>query len=132
MADLPEDWSGVERIQQFVQKACGGSAIEEHEERAEVEASTGGVRIDYRDAHFRCAQDVEGFVRRKDGKVDLLVQPVDMSPDGVAGCDCLYHIEMEVAPLTQGETALRVYRRWDNMNDANDPVLIETVNVAQR
>jgi hypothetical protein len=80
----------------------------------------------YLDAHFRCEQSVEGFLRESGSAVDLLVQPIDMNPTSVAMCDCLYEIVMIVKPLAAGQHDVTLYRRWDAINEPNDPVLIGT------
>jgi hypothetical protein len=84
--------------------------------------------VKYDHAHFRCAQDVEGFVKRGGDAIDLLVQPIDMAPDAVAGCDCLYDISMSV-PAPKGDYSLTLYRRWDSINKPNDPVAVGATEV---
>jgi hypothetical protein len=121
--DLPEGWEGAARLA-LTQSPCEGSAYDgSTPETVSVTPHTGGLSIRYTGAHFRCEQAVEGFVRSDGFEVALLVQPEDMAPFGVAGCDCLYDIEaaMEVAP---GEYSVSVYRRWDSINKPNPPVLV--------
>jgi hypothetical protein len=48
-----------------------------------------------------------------------------MHPEVVAGCDCLYDIAMRVHDVDPDVVSL--YRRWDDINDPNDPVLVDTV-----
>lgn len=83
--------------------------------------------VEYRNAHFRCEQPVEAFVRGGPGSSDLPVQPVDMAPDSVAACDRLYEITLVLEPFTPGEHAVTVYRRRDALNAPSDPVEIRTV-----
>ena len=45
---------------------------------------------------FRCAQSVEGFWLAEHDTLHVLVQPIDMDPSEVAGCDCLYDLSMTV------------------------------------
>ncbi len=59
-----------------------------------VDGGLGSVNVAYDDAHFRCDQTVEGFLRTSTGQADFLVQPTDMNPASVADCDCLYDITM--------------------------------------
>lgn len=125
--ELPAGWAGAQRIGDFRQTACGGSALEPHDERIEVTAGRGALLVDYSDAHFRCEQQVEGFVRGSAGSLDLLVQPVDMHPASVARCDCLYEITLALEGLPPGDHAVTLYRRWDALNQPNDPVEIQTV-----
>jgi hypothetical protein len=123
-ADLPAGWESAERVAGLVQLECEGSPYEGYDERVAFQPGDGSVVIEYSEAHFRCAQDVEGFVRGEGGGLDVLVQPIDMDPDRVAACDCLYDITIELDPVTAGEHAVTVYRRWDNLNEPNDPVEI--------
>ena len=132
--DLPNGWEDAKPVDDLQQAACAGSPYgdtgdtgEGTGERVEASASGDGVAVSYLEAHFRCAQDVAGWYRSADGEVDALVQPRDMNPRSVAGCDCLYNITFSVPVATP--TTLTLYRRWDNINDPNDPVLIGSVDV---
>jgi hypothetical protein len=56
--------------------------------------------------------------------VEFLVQPTDMNPSSVAGCDCLYEITMATDAST-GPATVTVYRRWDHHGGTpTDPVLV--------
>jgi len=92
-------------------------------------ASRGGLGVEYTAAQFRCEQDVEAFVRSESARLDVLIQPIDMSPTQVAGCDCLYDISFDV-PLERGSYAFTLYRRRDNLNDSNEPVEVGRAHVA--
>jgi hypothetical protein len=132
--DLPTGWEDAEKIVEFLQGACeddpyGDSGSDDFDEWVSFTGARGQVWVLYNDAHFRCAQEVEGFYRRGDGTLDVLVQPVDMDPDAVAGCDCAYFLTIFIKHLPAGELAVSVFRRWDNLNDPNDPVLIATETV---
>jgi hypothetical protein len=128
-ADLPAGWQAAEHIEDFEQAPCGGSALGGVPETITAAATTHGLRIDYAHAHFRCAQDVEGFVRRSTDTIDVLVQPVDMSPAAPVRCDCLYDVVANVR-AAPGSYALTVYRRWDNVNQPNAPSVVDVVDVA--
>jgi hypothetical protein len=130
--DLPEGWADAERIESFEQSQCSRSALSAGApaEAMEWNADDAGLKVDYRNAHFRCEQAVEGFVRRSSDAIDLLVQPVDMVPTAVAGCDCLYGVSMELQALP-GEYTLKLFRRWDNLNDPNPLVEIGTARVSE-
>ncbi|KYF71981.1 hypothetical protein BE11_03505 [Sorangium cellulosum] len=124
-ADLPEGWEDAEAIEGLTQSECTASAYDATvKETLAATPERGAVHLDYGAAHFRCEQAVEGFVRRSGGKVDVLVQPVDMDPSAVAGCDCRYDIGMTIKGLGKGTVAVDLYRRWDNLNEPNDPVKI--------
>jgi hypothetical protein len=128
--DLPKGWDDARSVHGFIQFACSGSAYEDNEEQVEARGAEGQVLVEITDAHFRCAQDVEAFYKVDGGDLDVLVQPVDMDPDGVAGCDCLYELFVLVDHLDERDFDLTVYRRWDNINDDNDPVKIGSAEVS--
>lgn len=130
--DLPEGWEDASSVQGFIQFACSGSPAESSSEQVETRGAEGQVLIEVRDAHFRCAQDVEAYYETSDGKLDVLVQPVDMDPDGVAGCDCLYELFILVDELDERDFDLTVFRRWDNINDDNDPIEIGSAEVSAK
>lgn len=129
-ADLPEGWEDATAIEGLTQSECKASAYDETvKETLSATPERGAVRLDYGAAHFRCEQEVEGFVRIAGSKVDVLVQPVDMAPGAVAGCDCLYDIGMTIAGLSKGAVSVELYRRWDNLNEPNNPVKIGAAEV---
>jgi hypothetical protein len=123
-ADLPSGWEAAERLEELSQMPCAGSALtNESQEALAWTAASDSLSVFYDHAHFRCVQDVEAFMKRGDDAIDILVQPIDMNPTAVAGCDCLYDISMQV-PAPKGDYTLTLYRRWDNMNRPNTPVKI--------
>ncbi|WP_437718284.1 hypothetical protein WMF45_18800 [Sorangium sp. So ce448] len=129
-ADLPEGWEDAEAIEGLTQSECKAGVSEDTVQEALVATpERGAVHIEYRAAQFRCDQEVEGFVRIADSRVDVLVQPVDMDPGSVAGCDCRYDIDMAIKGLSKGAFAVELYRRWDNINDPNDPKKIGSTEV---
>lgn len=89
----------------------------------------GAASLDYREAHFRCEQDVEGYYQIEGDTLSVLVQPVDMNPSQTAKCDCLYDIDMEIGDLAAGSLTVELFRRWDNINDDNDPVAVGEAEV---
>src|SRR5450432_3227554 len=121
--DLPAGWEGAQSVTSFTQAACGGSADDPNAPSESIVVSTGpgSVRVAYHEAHFRCDQSVEGFMRTGPKSVDFLVQPTDMNPSKVAGCDCLYEVTL-AARMPAGSTTVTLYRRWDNESGATDPL----------
>ena len=128
--NLPSGWENATRAMNFVQEACPNSGMEFSNERASFSGRTGGIDVDYQHAHFRCEQDVEGFFKTAGDTVDILVQPIDMHPGSVAGCDCGYDITFIVEPVSAGTMQTTLYRRWDGQNNSNDPVQIATALVS--
>jgi hypothetical protein len=129
-ADLPAGWEDAEAIEGLTQSECKASAYDDTvKEELVATPERGAVRLEYRAAHFRCDQEVEGFVRIASGRVDVLVQPAEMDPGSVAGCDCRYDIGMAIEGLSKGAFAVELYRRWDNINEPNDPKKIGSADV---
>jgi len=129
--DLPAGWDGAVRATNFVQHDCAGSALAEHNERASFRPRDASLDILYEDAHFRCEQDVEGFYKNSGDTLDMLVQPVDMHPSSVTRCDCLYMITFTIPPFA-GSRRATLFRRWDDLNEPNDPVEIASGTVQIR
>jgi hypothetical protein len=112
-ADLPAGWEDASRIESFTQTQCKGPPYGGPAAAVTAVGNAGSVALDYEHAAFRCNQDVEGYVRRSTGKLDILVQPVEMDPDSVAKCDCLYDIVADV-PAEPGSYTVTVYHRGDS------------------
>ena len=127
---FPAGWEGSQAVAQYTQAACSGSADAPGSPTESFDASAGpaSVNIAYHAAHFRCEQSVQGFVRTGPKGLDFLVQPVDMNPASVAGCDCLYEISL-AAKAPPGATTVTLYRRWDNSGGSSDPVQVGTAAV---
>jgi hypothetical protein len=126
--DLPRGWDNAEHVDHFTQSECQSSA--QTAEVVEMRGGDGVLEIDYLQARFRCAQDVEGFVKTSGSEIDLLVQPVDMDPSSVAKCDCSYDITMKLDALPSGEHRVSVYRRSDHLDDRDSPTLVASELVA--
>ena len=128
--DLPAGWEGAQAVTDFTQAACGGSADAPGapSESIDANASAGSVSVAYHEAHFRCEQSVQGFVRTGPKSLDFLVQPVDMNPAHAAGCDCLYEIAL-AAKASAGATTITLYRRWDNQSGSSNPLEVGTTLV---
>jgi hypothetical protein len=128
--DLPAGWEGAQAVTDFTQAACSGSADGPGapSDSIDASASAGSVSVAYHAAHFRCAQSVQGFVRTGPRSLDFLVQPVDMNPASVAGCDCLYEISL-VTKASPGATTITLYRRWDHSGSSNPGEVSNLVEV---
>lgn len=127
-ADLPEGWEEAEPVEDLEQTDCEGSPYDTGwTEAMSAEAGSPGLRVIGDPLHFRCAQEVEGFYMSSGDQVDVLIQPKDMDPRAVAGCDCLYRVEAGVPLAPPAEVTL--WRRWDNINDPNDPVEVGSAHV---
>lgn len=123
--NLPEGWEDARRVPDFTQSDCDGSPYDTAQAEPELTATEGGdgaLAVSAEPLTFRCAQDVEGFWKESGGLGELLVQPKDMHPSAVAGCDCLYRIDARVQ--TDGVDTVAVWRRWDDLNEPNDPIKV--------
>ncbi len=126
--DLPAGWESAEPLP-IVQSGCGRSALDDHDERLELAAKAGAIQLAYKDAHFRCEQEVEGFLKKSGATFEVLVQPRDMDPSGVDKCDGLYDITAELS-ASAGAATVKLFRRWDDINEPNQPVAIGSAEVA--
>jgi hypothetical protein len=126
--DLPAGWEDAEPIEDLSQSPCDGSPYDTgwSEAMTAWEAAP-GIRAAGDPLHFRCEQEVEGFYRQEGEALDVLIQPVDMHPEVVAGCDCLYRVEVGLPQAPPATVTL--YRRWDGINDPNDPVRVGSAAV---
>lgn len=124
--DLPPGWEAAERVEKLMQMICSESGLSDIDETVSQARLGSELEVTYEHAHFRCEQPVEGYLRKQDTSLDVLVQPIDMHPDKVAACDCRYTITMQV-PLEGDTHALTVFRRWDSLTTPNDPVRIGEV-----
>ncbi len=125
--DLPDDWQGATPVASLDQQPCEGSPYEgTHEERVEAVEGEALDHLAVREAHFRCAQEVEAFQIMEDGTARVLIQPIDLRPKDVAGCDCLYDLDLVLDADTPPE-AVEVWRRWDEHAGSTDPVQIGRV-----
>ena len=122
--DLPPGWEGAEHVTKLTQSECGGNAYES-ESSATFLPGKRKLTLEYEHAHFRCQQEVEGFYKDAGGMLEVLVQPVDMDPGEVASCDCIYDIDIVIESLASGSRQAILYRRGDNINVPNDPVVID-------
>jgi hypothetical protein len=130
--DLPAGWENAARVKSLAQEVCPNTGMELSNEHASFTAGAGSIGVEYQDAHFRCEQDVEGFFKGTGDTVDILVQPKDMSPTSVVKCSCGYNITFIVEPVSAGTMQTTLYRRWDGLNNPNDPVQISTELVTVR
>ena len=69
-------------------------------------------------ASFPCTESLEGFQRVEGTQVDLLIQPMDLHPNAVAGSDCAVDIDFAILDLDEGTYHVSLYRRD---NDQVDP-----------
>ena len=122
---LPAGWEDAQPVEDLTQSVCGNSPYEAYDERA-VAHQGDPLEIEVFEMPFRCAQDVEAFWMETSGTLSVLVQPVDMSPGVVASCDCLYDLDIRVGSPAVEPDVVEVVRRWDELNEDNDPVAVPT------
>ena len=127
--DLPPGWEDAEPVAELTQSSCSEGAPGKHDEHATFAPGEKRVDVEYLDAHFRCEQRVEGFYKDSGGRLDVLVQPVEMHPSSVTRCDCLYDIGVAIEDIRAGSRTVTLFRRWDDLNDPNDPVTIDSESI---
>lgn len=127
--DLPAGWEDALPVELLVQSDCDGNPYEgDHE--ATVEANFDGppYGVSVREATFRCAQDLSAYWRLDAGVLAVLVQPTDMDPAAIAGCDCLYDVETRVDPELEGAvTHAEVWLRGDHQSGMDVPTKVDRV-----
>jgi hypothetical protein len=127
--DLPPGWANAQSVRSFTQSACTASAYDPNvHETLEVTGGPASVNVAYHNAHFRCSQLVEGFALAPPGAFDVLVQPIDMNPETVAKCDCLYEVTMEL-PASPNSYPVRLFRRWDHKSGSDGLTLVGSGSV---
>jgi hypothetical protein len=109
-------------VEKLMQMTCSGSQFDTPESLSHSGPGA-ELTVIYEHAHFRCEQPVEAYLREEAQSLELLVQPIDMNPDAVAGCDCRYQISMQIS-LDSDAHQLTLFRRWDNLNAPNPPVRV--------
>lgn len=137
--DLPKGWKSAKPIRDFTQTECSGSDgdsggtgddVGEADTRMELTPGPRSLRIDWLEVGFRCAQEVEGFVKHGESTIDMLIQPVDLTPDAVAGCSCIYDLTMQLHDLTPGDYEVSIYERSDHYGGSyGTPALQESGDV---
>lgn len=120
--DLPEGWEEAVPVEQLTQSDCDGNPYEDFDERYAVARTDGSVAVTGQELPFRCAQAVEGYWLEDDDGIRVLLQPVDMDPREVAGCDCLYDVELTLP--TDGEGPVGLFRRGDHASGLDAPVAV--------
>ncbi|TVQ88727.1 MAG: hypothetical protein EA397_16150 [Deltaproteobacteria bacterium] len=128
---LPEGWEDAARLADFSQSACmddGDSASDEEPvEVIHVRAQPGVAIVHWADVTFRCDQPLEAYVRRGQ-RVDVLVQPIDLLPEGAARCDCRYELDFAIN-IDEGDRSFGFYVRRDELAGPSSPSLVGTVTV---
>lgn len=124
---MPSDWPcqadpTVEvKTLETKQEECSGSPYNPEEKKLEkgtFEVDGKKIKLVYTKAHFRCVQKVHVKFSKKDNKITFTAQPIDMNPDAVAACDCLYNITASSDDLPSGTYEVELIRKWDNLSKA--------------
>ncbi len=123
-ADLPVAFEGATPVPGFEQSGCLGEPSPAIAAHGTITSITGGVDVWLADLPFRCEQRLEAFMLVEERtEVSLLVQPIDMDPEEVAKCDCLYEVTAHIV-LTTGHYNMDVYIRGDHSSGHDSPKLV--------
>jgi len=127
--NLPPSWETATRLGDFTQSACDGDPGEEPERTQEINMtlSTGFASVSWTNAPFRCEQPLEAYVRRTD-TVEILVQPIDMSPAEPARCDCFYNLDFALN-VTEEDTVFTFFVRRDEAGGPSAPARVGQLTV---
>lgn len=125
--ELPAGWEDARRIEVFQGPATAGCSSETSiSVNADVNEGRVGAVVD--GVVLSCAQPYEGFVREREGGWDLLLQPVDMHPDGLAGCVCATKLRGVLGSGAVGDE-VAVFQRPSFEEDAEgEPVALGNAN----
>lgn len=129
--DLPAGWEGALHVEVF--QGPEGEDCDAYDPPPEAVAAglhDGAVRLVYEHGVFNCAEDHEAFVRERDGGYDVLLQPVDMRPDALAGCMCAYRVRIPVGAGAEGTEVSLLRRNNREVEDDPQPWLVQAVAVA--
>ena len=112
--NLPGIWAEATLIEHFTQASCNEDmeAVMEHAPTASTKVVNDELVLTYPNAHFRCDQAVQGFVKQTDNGYSVLIQPAEMNPVLVAKCDCGYTLEAKLPTIESND--VRVFHRGDN------------------
>ena len=111
---LPGTWADATLMVNLKQAPCNEDMTELFESvpKASTKVLNENLIITYPNAHFRCDQSVQAFVKETKNGYSVLIQPTEMNPVFVAKCDCGYNLEATI-PNAQSKT-LRLFHRGDN------------------
>jgi len=112
--NLPGVWVEATLIENFTQASCNEDMeqVMENAPKATTKIVNDNIILRYPNAHFRCDQPVQGFVRQTKTGYFVLVQPKEMNPVMVAKCDCGYTLEAKLPTIKSND--VRVFHRGDN------------------
>ena len=112
--NLPGIWAKATPIENFTQASCNEDMeqVMENAPKASTKIENGDLILTYPNAHFRCDQAVQGFVKQTDNGYSVLIQPAEMNPGMVAKCDCGYTLEAKLPHVKSND--IRVFHRGDN------------------
>lgn len=126
--NLPEGWEEAELIREFTQSECMGEPPADG--AIEVQGGIGTLTVTWENAAFRCEQSIEAYVRRNGVSHDILIQPVEMNPETVARCDCLYNLELGYN-VSDEVSSVTLYTRPDEYGGPSSPQNIGTINLSR-
>ena len=112
--NLPGTWADATLIADVKQASCNEdmTQIIESIPKASTQFLNDNLVITYPNAHFRCDQNVQAFLKQINNTYAVLIQPTEMNPVLVAKCDCGYNIEVTIPNAKLKD--LRLFHRGDN------------------
>jgi hypothetical protein len=109
--DLPLGWESAFGAA-VTQGPCEGSAYDAYTPTVAATGGVGEIVVEFDKVQFRCEQAVEAFVLPDAAGYRVLVQPVDMTPEHVVRCDCLYKVSVRFG-APPGSYQITGFRRSD-------------------
>lgn len=123
--ELPEGWEDALEVDEFDAEEIGETDYDDPDLGAVgIMGNVDRLEVSYR-ASFPCTQQVEAFQMVSGNDVELLVQPVDLHPDAVAGSDCTQEIAITLTGLDDGTYHVLLHRRdCDQVDEAMEIQLV--------
>jgi len=127
--NLPEGWEEAELVNDFQQSECTGEPGTGATEEINGVADATTMELSWTNTEFRCEQKVEAYLKRLGVTHELLVQPVEMEPDEVANCDCLYDLDAQWN-ISGDLESVRIFKRVDEFGGPSAPAQIAQLNLS--
>jgi hypothetical protein len=128
--ELPAGWEDARRVEIFQGPATDGCASQPTT-TVDADMREGRVGVVVDGLVLSCSESYEGFVRAREGGYDLLLQPVDMHPAGLAGCSCATKLRAAVGSGMAGAEVEVYWRPSFEADPVGQPTLVGNANAEE-
>ena len=125
--DLPDGWDDAEKINMYLSPYM--ESVDDAEKTAVVVAGVhnGEIYLLYANGLYEAGPGYQTFVRYQNGKYDILIQPANMNPSGIAQ-KYYMNTRMKVGSGEIG-TEVNVFRREHRLNDPSAEIISEGTTI---